>query len=292
MANFSQNIGHISIQIEQPNVTFFEKILTVLNAQMTEPSLYGWFHWLCLFALLGACALVCVKAKNLNDKQFDIVLGSIAGLLIALEIYKQFNFAYNPDDDSWAFHWGAFPFQFCSTPMYVMLAAVFIKKQSIREALYCFLGTYGLFAGAAVMLYPSTVFTETIGINLQTMIHHGAMVVVGVMMYTCRKIPASKQTALKGMPVFVVLVTIALIMNILYGEFGNPDYDFNMFYISPYGSCLLPVFEAIQKSVPYIVFLGLYIVGFTVAAYLMSLLAILGEKAAIKAEESKRTQNK
>lgn len=292
MNNFSQGIGHISIQIEQTHITFFEKILIALNGQMTEPTLYGWFHWLSLIALISACVITCVKAKNLTDKQFDIVLGSIAGLLIALEIYKQFNFAYNPDEDSWAFHWGAFPFQFCSTPMYIMLAAVFIKKQSIREALYCFLGTYGLFAGAAVMFYPSTVFTETIGINLQTMIHHGAMVVVGVMLYTCKKIPLSQRNVLKGAPVFIVLVVLALIMNILYGEFGNPDYDFNMFYISPYGSCLLPVFQAIQKALPYPIFLGLYIVGFTVAGYLMSLLAILGNKAAQKAEEKKHAENK
>ncbi len=292
MRNFSQGIGHIEIKIEPQNVTFFEKILAALNGQMTEPTLYGWFHWLCLFALVGACVLVCVKARNLTDKQFNIILGSIAGLLIALEIYKQLNFAYNPDEDTWAYEWGSFPFQFCSTPVYIMLASVFIKKQSIREALYCFLGTYGLFAGAAVMLYPSTVFIETIGINLQTMIHHGAMVVVGIMLYTSRRIPLSQRNVLKGAPVFIVLITLALIMNILYGEFGNPDYDFNMFYISPYSSCILPVFEAIQKALPYPIFLGLYIVGFTIAGYLMSLLAILGERIAIKANEKKHSVNK
>lgn len=288
MDKVSQGIGYIGIQIEQTRVTFFEKILAFLDGRMTEPTLYGWFHWLCLFILVGACALVILKARKLSDKQFDIFLGVTSGILIAFEIYKQLNHAYNPSEDTWEFNWRVFPFQFCSTPMYVMLAAVLIKKQSVREVLYAFLGTYGLFAGAAVMLYPNTVFTDTIGINVQTMIHHGAMVVVGILLYITGKLPLSQKNALRGAPVFVVLVTLALIFNILYGEFGNPDYSFNMFFISPYESCELPVFDTLYEVLPYPIFLSLYIVGFTIAAYLMSLLAILVHKLAEKIKAKNR----
>ena len=269
-------------------------IFKIFAAEGDIPPSYGSYHFMWVGITLAFAVFMVCAFKNLDDKAVRKLAGGFWIALVVLEIIKQLVFSLRVSDGSfvWDYAWYIFPFQFCSTPMYIMLAAVLIKKQSVREALYCFLGTYGLFAGAAVMFYPSTVFTETIGINLQTMIHHGAMVVVGVMLYTCKKIPFSQRNALKGAPVFIVLVALALIMNILYGEFGNPDYDFNMFFISPYGSCLLPVFDTLQKSLPYPIFLGLYIVGFTVAGYLMSLLAILGEKIAEKAEEKKHAENK
>ena len=52
-------------------------------------------------------------------------------------------------------------------------------------------------------------------------------------------------------------------MNILNGE------TFNMFYISPYFISELPVFDTIQKSVPYIVFLSLYVFAITMGASLI-----------------------
>ncbi len=290
MQVFSPNIGQIGIQIQQTRITFFEKILAVLDGKMPEPTMFGWYHWLCLFATLGLCVLVCLKARNLSDKRFNLILGLTSALLITLEIYKQLNHAYDWENDTWAYNWRVFPFQFCSTPMYVMLAAVLIKNQKIREALYCFLGTYGLFAGTAVMLYPTTVFTETIGINLQTMIHHGAMVVIGIMMYTSGKVPLTHKSVLRGVPVFVILVTLALIANILYGEFGDPEGTFNMFFISPYYPCELPVFDSLYRSIPYPLFLAAYILGFSVAAYLMLLLAMLGAKIELKLKNAKRYQ--
>jgi hypothetical protein len=145
----------------------------------------------------------------------------------------------------------------------------------------------GLFAGAGVMLYPATVFTETIGINFQTMIHHGAMVVVAVMLYASGKVPISYKTALRGIPVFLILVALALIMNLLYGQFGDPDYSFNMFFISPYGGGELPIFTEIQEAVPYPIFLSLYIIGFTIVAFLMPLLALLLHKAMGKIDKKK-----
>ncbi|MCK7485244.1 MAG: hypothetical protein MZU97_06565 [Bacillus subtilis] len=65
--------------------------------------------------------------------------------------------------------------------MYVALFAGLTKNKKIQQALINFLqGPTGMFAGLAVMLYPNDVFITTIGINIQTMVHHGAMMVVGV----------------------------------------------------------------------------------------------------------------
>ena len=261
-------------------MNFFEKILQVLDAKMSEPNMYGWFHILALLALIGLVVLVVFKCRNINDKAFRIIILSTAITLIVLEIYKQFNFSYDPNTDTWGYEWYAFPFQFCSSPMYVLLVIGCLKECKFREYLCCFMATFGLFAGIGVMLYPSTVFTETIGINIQTMVHHGSMVVIGVLMYITGKVKLEHKTILKGGAVFGVLVVMALVMNIIFHYFGDGS-TFNMFFISPFAaSCDIPVanlifIPATESVILYIVFLFGYILGFGVAGYVMLLIAML-----------------
>lgn len=278
MGTFQQKIEFATI-IKKKNVTLFEELLAWLDGNMATPSSFGWFHLLCVMIVVSLCVWAILKARNLSDKAFRRTLGITAGVLLALEVYKQLNFSYDPTNDSWSYEWYAFPFQFCSTPMYVMLAAALIPQEKIRKSLYSFLATYALFAGCAVMVYPNDVFIETIGINIQTMIHHGMMVVIGVFMYASGKVQFSHKTVLHALPTFLTLVAIALTANLLYGKFGDPEQTFNMFFISPYYACTLPILSLIYGKIPYLVFLFCYVVGFSAAAYLTSLL-VLGTKTA------------
>jgi hypothetical protein len=256
-------------------VTFFERILAALDGKMETPTPYGWFHLLFLAIVITTCIFVIIKCKNINTKTFNRVLFAAAGTLIAFEIYKQFNFSYDSSEDSWSYHWYAFPFQFCSTPMYVMLAAAIFKEGKIKDTLCAFLGTYGLFAGIAVMLYPNDVFIETIGIDIQTMVHHGMMVVMGVFMYASGRVKIEHKSILKALPAFATLVVCAILFNELYHLYDPAkEQTFNMFFISRHYSCTLPVLSMIYPTVPYVVFLFIYLIGFTLAGYVMLLLTM------------------
>ena len=272
MGNFQPTIDYISVKTS--GVNFFETILKFLDAQMELPTLFGWFHLLCFGIVIALCVLVFFKARNLSDKQFNLIIGITGITMIVLEIYKQLNYSYNHVNDTWSYQWYAFPFQFCATPMYVLTLAAFLKNGKVKDSLCSYLATYGFFAGCAVMFYPGDVFIRTIGINIQTMIHHGGMVVIGVLMYVSGRAKFSHKTILKALPTFCAFVTLAMIMNVLYGLYGDPNQTFNMFFISPYYPCTLPVLSIFYGKVPYIVFLLLYIVGFTVAGYVMNLIAM------------------
>ena len=271
--------------------TLFEQLLALLDGQMKEPTSFGWYHLLCLAIVVALCAIVISKRKVFTPQRVRLALGIAAGLLLSLEVYKQFNFSYNANKDSWGYQWYAFPFQFCSTPMYVMLVAAILKDGKIQHSLYAFLASYGFFAGAAVMFYPADVFIETIGINVQTMVHHGMMVVVGVFMYATGAVKISHRTILHALPAFGALVTLALTANILYGQFGDPDQTFNMFFISPYYDCTLPVLSAIGEKVPYPVFLACYVFGFTAAGYIVSLLPMAVIKMNAKVQNKIKSRN-
>ena len=194
--------------------------------------------------------------------------------MILFEVYKQLNFSYNPSTDTWNYQWYAFPFQFCSTPMYILLLVGLTKPGKVQDALCSFLATFGLFAGLAVMAFPSTVFVPTIGINIQTMVHHGMMVVIGVFMWVSGRAKLNHKTLLKAVIVFSILATIAYVSNILFYHFGDGS-AFNMFFISPYGVCDIPFLILLQPLVPHIVFLLFYLFGFALAAYIIVLIAML-----------------
>ena len=123
------------------------------------------------------------------------------------------------------------------------------------------MATFSLFAGFAVMVFPNDVFIGTIGINIQTMLHHGLQVVIGILLVAYNRHRLSKRFFAWCMIVFSVLASAALTMNIVFHHF-MPTHDFNMFFISPYFDCTLPVLSDIYAKVPYPAFLLIYILGF------------------------------
>ncbi len=261
-------------------MNFFEKILEALDGKMIKPTLYGWFHIVALVVMIALIVLVVFKCRKLSDKAFRIIVLSTALTLIVFEIYKQLNFSYNPSTDTWGYQWYAFPFQFCSSPMYVLLLIALLKEGKFRNFLCSFMATFGLFAGIGVMLFPSTVFIDTIGINIQTMVHHGSMVVMGVLMYVSGRAKLEHKTILKGTAVFGVLVAVALAMNIIFHYAGDGS-TFNMFFIGPFASsCDIPVANLLYTPVTnnafmWVVFLIGYFGGFMLCGYIMLLIAML-----------------
>ncbi len=257
------------------------KIIRFLDSEMETPEMYEWFHLL-FFALSLVCALLfCFFFKNPSEKTVRRILLITSVIVIILEIYKQFNFSFTYDGEKITFdyQWYAFPFQFCSTPMYVGLLAALIKNKRVHQSLCAYLATFALFAGAGVMFYPSTVFISTIGINIQTMICHGSMISIGIFLLYSNYVKSEHKTILKAIPVFGIAVMAAVFMNeIAYFSGLLKAEDFNMFFVSPHCEPSLPVYSLIQPLVPFPVSLVIYILGFSIAAYAVLLISIFLKK--------------
>ena len=267
-------IGYLSFPLDTPKTqNFFEKLLQALDAQMTEPTPFGLFHLFFLAVIIGLCVFIVCKCRNISEKSLRTVLIATGVTLIALEIYKQFNVAYDWEEDTWSYPWSAFPFQFCSTPLYVMPLAALVKRETLRSRLYTFLASYCFVAGTMVMLLPSTVFTETIGLNIQTMVHHGAMIVIAVLLLASNTTALNRKSLKGALPVFLVLCTIALIMNGFFIAFGDGEQNFNMFYISPSGEPPMDILVTLLDYIPYPIYLCGYLFFFTLGAYLVLLVA-------------------
>lgn len=241
-------------------------LIKFFEYNMAKPELYGWFHILSL--VLTVLLIVILLKFRTNEKNIRWILGITSIIVILLEVYKQLYFCIDINQNiTFEYRWNLFPWQFCSTPMYIGLLASIVKNRKLHYRLCCYLCTYALMAGICVMIYPSSVFTENVLINIQTMVNHGTMVAIGVYLLLCDYVKCEKKTLLEAFKVFSVCITIAIILNewAYYCGIVN-EYPFNMFYISPYVKGELPVFGDIQAVVSYPVSLIVYIVGFTLGS--------------------------
>ena len=257
-------------------MSFLQQLLKIMDAAMPVPTLYGWVHVLTLILTAIITVLVCRNAANHSADQVRKRVFWMAIVVAVLEIYKQINYTFSYEGGITAdYQWYAFPFQFCSTPMYVGLLAGIIRKGKVHNALCAYLATYAVFAGVSVMVYPVDIYVDTIGINLQTTVCHCSMIVMGAYLFASGHVKLEHKTVLKAMPVFAVAVGMAVVMNELAVVFGIvPNETFNMFFISPHCDPSLPVYSLVQAVVPYPWSLVIYILGFTLAAWLMLLIAM------------------
>lgn len=259
---------------------FWQDVLRILDWEMEKPEPYGWFHLMFFaFSIIAAIILCATHKKEDADRPRRVVLITSI-IVIALEIYKIINYSFSYKEGiSFDFPWYIFPWQFCSTPMYVGLLAGLTKKGKLHQALSAYLATYAIFAGICVMFYPTTVFIRTIGINIQTMICHGSMITLGVYLLYSGYVKLEHRTILKAMPVFATAVLIAVVLNeIAYYTGLLATDEFNMFFISQHCEPSLPVYSIVQGIVPYPWCLFIYIAAFSLAAYIILLVSMLIKK--------------
>ncbi len=249
-------------------------ILSFLQAEMETPTSYGWFHFLFLALVVVATVLLSVFFKDCKDKTFRRIALIAWIIMVAFEVYKQIVFTFKVVDGEIVgdYQWYAFPYQFCSTPMYILPFVAFMKEGKARDFFTSYISTFAMFGGLVVFAYPNDVFIETIGVNIQTMIHHGLQIVTGVFFAVYERKKLTLPYFAKSIAVFAVTSAIAIGLNeMMYYIFQAKGIDetFNMFYISSHFPAHLPVLSTVYEIAPYPVFLIAYLVGFTLASALV-----------------------
>lgn len=250
--------------------------LNSLEPRMEAPTSYGWFHLLFFIGSIIAGVLLCVFCRNCKEKTFRRIMLISAIVIILMEVYKQVIFAgfkYNKDDpaaSNFSYDWYAFPFQFCATPQFVFpLLALLPNKGKVSKFIYDgllgFTMTFILFGGLVTMIYPEQVFCSSALINIQTMIHHGSMISLGIFTFAYKRKEADYRFIWKSVVIFLAFIAVASILNSTLGLYCKSiGHTFNMFFISPHFPCTLPVLDGIYQAAPYPLFLFAYVGGFTV----------------------------
>ena len=261
-------------------MNIFEKTLYFLQGEMTDPVAFGWFHnlWLIL-TVIGIFILY--KRKNFyNEKQLKTVLGIYGIVALTLELLKQLIWSFNYDTltnvSTWDYQWYAFPFQLCTTPIFASLMCLFLKKNKIRDSLLSYMAYITILGSIATIILPDSCFTSDILVNIHTMWLHLGSFVVSVYLLMSGEVETNLKTFKRACYTFGIFVGLALFMNIfVYNSGVLMGETFNMFYISPYFTSSLPVFDTIQSNVPYILYLAIYIFALIIGAFVIYFVAKL-----------------
>ena len=120
------------------------------------------------------------------------------------------------------------------------------------------------------MLVPATVFTEFALVNVQTMVHHGSQIVLGIFILVHERKRLNLKFFIPALYVFGVVFATAMSMNFIMRAITTET--FNMLYVSPYYPCVLPLLDIVYANTPYVVFLLIYVIGFVLVAFLVYLI--------------------
>lgn len=256
------------------------RIWRVLQVDMPEPAPYGWYHLIWILLGVAAIGFLYSQRRHFGEKQLKWVLGIYGGVAAVTELLKQLSWSLVESEATgqlvWDYSWYSAPFQLCSTPIYVSLICLFLKKGKLRDHLLSYLALVTILGGLMTMLIPSSCFVEDILVNIHTMWLHCGSLVVGIYLLMSKAVPLTAQSLRHAAVTFLCLAGIALTMNVAVYHSGVLNGEtFNMFYISPYFISELPVFNTIQRSVPYPVFLASYVVGLMLGSALILLIALM-----------------
>lgn len=247
-------------------MNLFEKLLYILQGEMKEPTAFGWFHILWLVLVVITILILYMRRKYHSEKQLKIVLGTYGIIALVLELLKQLIWTFNYDPITniitWDYQWYAFPFQLCTTPIFVSIICLFLKDGKVRNSLLSYMAYITILGSIATILIPDSCFVSDILVNIHTMWLHLGSFILSVYLLMSGEVKINIQSLKQAIKVFLIFVIIAEIMNIYVYNLGILNGEtFNMFYISPYFISTLPVFDIIQESVPYLVYLIIYILS-------------------------------
>ena len=260
----------------------FEKLIIFLQSEMVEPKPFGWFHLLCLLISSLIILYLFVIRKTHNEKRLKIIFGIYGIVALILELAKQIIWSCTINLDlmahSWSYPTYIFPFQLCTTPIYVCLLCLFLKKNKLRDCLGSYLVFITIWGSIMTMLIPDSCFVETVLVNIHTMYLHCGSFVVSMYLIISKEIEVNFSNMLKGFVVFTIMVLIALLMNLTIYPILPSGETFNMFYISPYFESVLPIFVDVQKMVPYPIYLLFYLFAFWIGSFLILGISVLFKK--------------
>ena len=241
-----------------------EAFLQSIAWPMTPPQAYGPFHLIFTISGFILSAVSAWKLRKVSDKTANIILFACGLVLILTEILKQLFYFYVIEDH--AYHWGAFPFQLCSIPMYMCLIVPFLKPGKLRRAMYSFMVLYNLLGGAISFTEPSGLFHSYVLLTAHSCLWHMLLVFVGLFLVISNRGGTEKEDYCASTKIFLLLSYIAFSFN-FFVQNGLGE-NMNMFFVGP-GNSPIIVFKQISETFGWYINTPIYLFAVCLGAYLV-----------------------
>ena len=239
---------------------------------MEEPEVISWFHFIALIPIIALAILIPLFFRNIEEKKYKRILFIFWVVLIILEIFKQLIKSFHYGDPSyWEYSVRDFPFSVCSMVYYFIPIILFVNKEKhpkIVDAASGYLCLISLATGIVVCTYTKMATSTLIYINIQTFIHHGSQVVLGIFIYVWNRKNITIKTVYRSLITFAITAVIAIIINVAF----YPRF-INMFFINPTRITNLTIGNIVQEKAGYPV----YLIAFLSVIALITFLTYLVE---------------
>lgn len=263
-----------------------EEFIHFLQKRMEEPEVISWFHFFAIIPIIVLAILIPLFFKNCKEKTYKRILFIFWVVLIILEIFKELVKSFHYGNPSyWEYSLRDFPFSICSMPYYFIPIILFVNKEKhpkVVDAATGYLCLITLASGIAVCIYPTLATSTLVYINIQTFIHHGSQVILGVFIYVWNRKNITIKTVYRALIAFAITAVIAIIINVAF----YPRF-INMFFINPTRITNLPLGNIVQEKAGYPV----YLIGFLALIALMTFLTYFIETSIYKAVVKKSKIN-
>ena len=268
-------------------MSLVEKLVSIVSIEVEEPAAFGGFHFIFIFSVVILSVLLSRFIYRSSPRTLRRVLLFSFFVMLSLEVLKEVGLSFVRVDGELVFDYpfGMLPFQLCSTPLYVLPLLALLPDGRVRDGAAAYTMTYALIGGVAVYLFPSTVFTSSVALNIQTMVHHGLQIVTGVLTASCFRRRIDRRLFLLGAAFFTVAYAIANLLNtvgysllVALGAIAEGD-GFNMFFVSPRTDQPTPMLAGVFKSLPPILLiLGYYVLMILGSYIIFSLIRLICDK--------------
>ncbi len=262
-----------------------EEFLHFLQGEMEVPGIFSWFHFVMLIPIIGLTIFISLYFKNTKEKVYKRILLIFWIILLVLELFKQLIKSFHYGSPSyWEYSVRDFPFSICSMIYYFIPVILFVDKEKhpkIVDTAVGYLCLISLTMGIVVCIYTDMIMTNLVFINVQSLIHHGTQVILGVFVYVYNRKTISIKTVFRTLIAFLITAGIAIIINVCF----YPHF-INMFFINPTRITNLPIGNIVQEKAGYAVYLILFLHLIGLVAYLTYLVETSIYKLVVKKKAS------
>ena len=244
-----------------------EEFIHFLQGRMEEPEVISLFHLFAIIPIIALAIIIPYFFKDCKERTYKRILFIFWVGLIILEIFKQLikSFHYG-SPPYWEYSIRDFPFSICSMIYYFIPIILFVNKQKhpkIVDAAIGYMCLICLMTGSVVCVYTKMVTSTLIFINIQTFIHHGSLVIVGILIFVWNRKNITITTFYRTLIAFAITAVIAIGINVAF----YPNF-INMFFINPTRITNLPIGNIVQEKAGYPVYLLAFLVTVSLATYL------------------------
>ncbi|MCI8662121.1 MAG: YwaF family protein [Hungatella sp.] len=229
---------------------------------MTPPAPWSFFH--IVFSLFGLVSVVfftrLLIRPPLSDKKISMVLWRCGLILAVSEVYKQL-FLYKIVNNC-RYDWWYFPFQLCSTPMYLCLIFPLLPSGKVRRTAAVYLQSFGFLGGIMALIEPSGLMHPYWTLTLHGFVWHLLLIFIACFCTASGLAGEEDRSFLYTLPLFYIFCLIAMTINIV--TRGTAD----MFYISPYYPITQIVFHEISLSLGIWPGIAVYLLAICTGAFL------------------------